>query len=69
MMRPVRRNVTCPLPCLPMGMNPTDFHYKKGDNVMAKVKFNPVLEQIRGQVGDLVFKHYGDEVIVGRKPD
>ena len=36
---------------------------------MAKVKLNPVLEQIRGQVGDLVFKHYGDEVIVGRKPD
>ena len=36
---------------------------------MAKVKLNPVLEQIRGQVGELVFKHYGDEVIVGRKPD
>jgi hypothetical protein len=36
---------------------------------MAKVKLNPVLEQIRGQVGDLVFKHYGDEMIVGRKPD
>lgn len=36
---------------------------------MAKVKLNPVLEQFRGQVGDLVFKHYGDEVIVGRKPD
>jgi hypothetical protein len=30
---------------------------------------NPVLEQIRGQVGDLVFKCYGDEVVVGRKPD
>ena len=36
---------------------------------MAKVKLNPVLEQIRGQVGDLVFKHYGDEMVVGRKPD
>ena len=36
---------------------------------MAKVKLNPVLEQMRGQVGDLVFKHYGDEVVVGRKPD
>lgn len=36
---------------------------------MAKVKLNPVLEQFRGQIGDLVFKHYGDEVIVGRKPD
>jgi hypothetical protein len=36
---------------------------------MAKVKLNPVLEQIRGQVGDLVFKRYGDEVILSRKPD
>ena len=36
---------------------------------MAKVKLNPVLEQMRGQVGDLVFKHYGDEVVVGRNPD
>ncbi|MBM3180638.1 MAG: hypothetical protein FJZ86_09810 [Chloroflexi bacterium] len=36
---------------------------------MAKVKLNPVLEKFRGQVGDLVFKRYGDEVIVGRKPD
>ncbi len=36
---------------------------------MAKVKLNPVLEQMRGQVGDLVFKHFGDEVVVGRKPD
>lgn len=36
---------------------------------MAKVKLNPVLEAMQGQVGDLVFKHYGDEVFVGRKPD
>ena len=36
---------------------------------MAKVKLNPVLEQIRGQVGDLVFKRYGDETIISRKPD
>ena len=36
---------------------------------MAKVKLNPVLEQFRGQIGDLVFKHYGAEVGVGRKPD
>jgi len=36
---------------------------------MAKVKLNPVLEQIHGQIGDLVFKYYGDEMIVGRKPD
>ena len=36
---------------------------------MAKVKLNPVLEQIHGKIGDLVFKYYGDEMIVGRKPD
>ena len=36
---------------------------------MAKVKLNPILEQIRGQVGDLVFKHMNDEMIIGRKPD
>ena len=36
---------------------------------MAKVKLNPVLEQLRGQVGDLVFKRYGDEVVISRKPD
>lgn len=36
---------------------------------MAKVKLNPILEQIRGQVGDLVFKRYGDETIISRKPD
>jgi hypothetical protein len=36
---------------------------------MAKVKLNPVLEQIHGKVGDLVFKYFGDEMIVGRNPD
>ncbi|MCB9418920.1 MAG: hypothetical protein H6667_03905 [Ardenticatenaceae bacterium] len=36
---------------------------------MAKVKLNPILEQIQGQVGDLVFKRYGDEVVISRKPD
>ena len=36
---------------------------------MAKVKLNPVLEQMRGPVGDLVFKHYGDAVVVGSKPN
>jgi hypothetical protein len=36
---------------------------------MAKVKLNPILEQIRGKVGDLVFKRYGDEVIISQKPD
>jgi hypothetical protein len=36
---------------------------------MAKVKLNPVLEQFRGQVGNLVFKRFGNEVIVARKAD
>ena len=36
---------------------------------MAKVRLNPVLEQIRGHVGELVFKRYGNEVIVSRKAD
>jgi hypothetical protein len=36
---------------------------------MAKVKLNPVLVQFRGKIGDLVFKHYGDEVVVSRNPD
>jgi hypothetical protein len=36
---------------------------------MAKVKLNPILEQIRGKVGDLVFKRYGDGVVIAQKPD
>lgn len=36
---------------------------------MAKVKLNPILEQISGQVGDLVFRRYGDETVIGQKPD
>jgi hypothetical protein len=37
--------------------------------MMAKIKLNPVFEHMRGQIGELVFKHYGDDVIVARKPD
>ncbi|MCP4599327.1 MAG: hypothetical protein GY847_02115, partial [Proteobacteria bacterium] len=36
---------------------------------MAKVKLNPVIEELRGQVGDLVFKRYGDRVVISKKPD
>jgi len=36
---------------------------------VAKVRLNPILEQIRGQVGDLVFKRYEDRVVISRKPD
>ena len=36
---------------------------------MARVKLNPVLEHMRGDIGDLVFKKYGDKTIVSRKAD
>jgi hypothetical protein len=36
---------------------------------MAKVKLNPIIEQVRGQIGDLVFKRYNDEVVIARKPE
>ena len=36
---------------------------------MATVKTNPIIEQVRGKVGDLVFKKYGDGVILSRMAD
>ncbi len=36
---------------------------------MANVKLNPILERIRGQVGDLVFKRYEDRTILSRKAE
>ncbi len=36
---------------------------------MAKVRLNPIMEQVRGQVGDLVFRRFGDEVVMSRKPN
>ncbi|MBI4307639.1 MAG: hypothetical protein HY684_02415 [Chloroflexi bacterium] len=36
---------------------------------MAIAKLNPILAQLSGQVGDLVFKHYGDRVVITKKPD
>jgi hypothetical protein len=42
---------------------------RKQKKPMAKVKLNPVLEAIRGKIGDLVFKRWGDEEIVGKIPD
>lgn len=36
---------------------------------MAKIKLNPVLERVRGKIGDLVFRRYEDETILARKPD
>jgi len=36
---------------------------------MAKVKLNPILEKVRGEFGDLVFKHFGDELVISHRPD
>lgn len=36
---------------------------------MAKVKLNPVMENMSGKIGDLVFRRYEGEVIVARKAD
>ena len=36
---------------------------------MAKVKLNPILEQLSGKVGDLVFKRYGDKTVIAQAPD
>ena len=35
---------------------------------MANVKMNPVIDEMRGKVGELVFKRYGDALIVTRAP-
>jgi hypothetical protein len=35
---------------------------------MTRVKVNPIFEQMSGKLGDLVFKRYGDEVVLARKP-
>jgi hypothetical protein len=35
---------------------------------MARVKVNPIIEQVSGKMGDLVFKRYGDEVVLARMP-
>lgn len=36
---------------------------------MARVKLNPVLDQISGAVGDLVFRRSARGVVIARKPD
>ena len=36
---------------------------------MAKVKLNPVMEQLRGKIGDLVFRRYEDRILVARRPN
>ena len=36
---------------------------------MAQVKLNPILDELRGQLGEVVFKRYGDKTVISRKPD
>lgn len=36
---------------------------------MARAKLNPVLEALQGAIGDLIFKQYGDRIVVSKKPD
>lgn len=36
---------------------------------MAKVKLNPVVQQVRGRVGDLVFRRHRNQTVVGQKAD
>lgn len=36
---------------------------------MTRLKVNPIIEQMSGKMGDLVFKRYGDDVIIARAPD
>ena len=35
---------------------------------MAKIETNPVVDAIRGSIGDLVFRHLGHQTIGGRRP-
>jgi hypothetical protein len=53
----------------PAGSPTTKSFAKLEENKMAKVKLNPILENMHGHVGDLVFKRYGDEVIIASKAD
>jgi hypothetical protein len=36
---------------------------------MATVILNPWFRQIRGKIGDLIFKQYGDRIVAACKPD
>lgn len=36
---------------------------------MAKLKMNPVMENMSGKIGDLVFRRYEGKVVIARKPD
>ena len=36
---------------------------------MANVHLNPIMERIRGKIGELVFRRFGRRTIIARKPD
>jgi hypothetical protein len=36
---------------------------------MANVLFNPIMEQIRGKIGELVFRRFENRIIIARKAD
>ena len=36
---------------------------------MTKVTVNPIIEGMSGKLGELVFKHYGDDIVVARAPN
>src|SRR6056297_2358681 len=37
--------------------------------VMARVKLNPIIDQLRGKVGDLVFREVSGNTVLSRTPD
>ena len=36
---------------------------------MAKVTLNPLLEQVRGKIGDMVFRQVNGRLVISRAPD
>ena len=36
---------------------------------MARVKLNPIIDQVQGKIGDLVFRNYGGDTVLSRLPD
>ena len=36
---------------------------------MTQVRLSPILANLQGQVGDVVFKRYGNKIVISRKPD
>lgn len=36
---------------------------------MARAKLNPLIESLQGRIGDVVFKRYGEKIVVSKKPE